>query len=181
MPSKVLIHNFVGRSPCKPHQHAVAHLRSLGGDAGGRIPLYPGISRHIPDPFFCSRAEVGDGGSVRDPQASVSDVIEAGSSDRLRSTSARDSRASTQASVSESSRLARQIVRSTSARDSRASTLPPSSSRRNRTDPRRNRTDPRPPGKQQNVIEGHHHDQVGGPLNPTWRLRRDHQPGHRLL
>ena len=43
-----MIHNFVGRSPCKPHQHAVAHLRSLGGDAGGRIPLYPGISRHIP-------------------------------------------------------------------------------------------------------------------------------------
>ena len=42
MDSKVLIHNFVGRSPCKPHQHAVAHLRSLGGDAGERIPLYPG-------------------------------------------------------------------------------------------------------------------------------------------
>ena len=54
-----MIHNFVGRSPCKPHQHAVAHLRSLGEDAGERIPLYPGISRYIPDPFFCSRAEVG--------------------------------------------------------------------------------------------------------------------------
>ena len=46
-----MIHNFVGRSPRKPHQHAVAHLRSLGGDAGGPshyIPLYPGISRYIP-------------------------------------------------------------------------------------------------------------------------------------
>ena len=28
--------------------------RAQGGDHFG-IPLYPGISRHIPDPFFCSR------------------------------------------------------------------------------------------------------------------------------
>ena len=56
-----MIHNFVGRSPRKPHQHAVAHLRSLGGDAGGPshyIPAYLGISRHISDPFFCSRASL---------------------------------------------------------------------------------------------------------------------------
>ena len=39
----------------------VAHLRSLGGDAGGAshyIPAYLGISRHISDPFFCSRASL---------------------------------------------------------------------------------------------------------------------------
>ena len=37
----------------------MAHLRSLGGDAGRAshyIPAYLGISRHISDPFFCSRA-----------------------------------------------------------------------------------------------------------------------------
>ena len=38
----------------------LSHIQcSLGGDAGGAshyIPAYPGISRHISDPFFCSRA-----------------------------------------------------------------------------------------------------------------------------
>ena len=38
-----------------------SHLRPpvgqrLTGIASHHIPLYPGISRHIPDPFFCSRA-----------------------------------------------------------------------------------------------------------------------------
>ena len=55
---KSLIHNFVADPRVKPHQHAVAHLRSLGGDAGGAshyIPPYLGISRYISDPFFFVR------------------------------------------------------------------------------------------------------------------------------
>ena len=69
--SKVLIHNFVGRSPRKPHQHAVAHLRSLGGDAGGAshyIPAYLGISRYISvylGSFFLFAGIASAGGLVR--------------------------------------------------------------------------------------------------------------------
>ena len=47
------------RRPYHPRPAPVAHLRSLGGDAGGPshyIPAYLGISRYISDPFFCSRA-----------------------------------------------------------------------------------------------------------------------------
>ena len=73
-------HRYRTRRPYHPRPAPVAHLRSLGGDAGGAshyIPAYPGISRyisgsfflfagtkaaaprisrHISDPFFCSRA-----------------------------------------------------------------------------------------------------------------------------
>ena len=43
-------HRYRTRRPYHPRPAPVAHLRSLGGDAGGPshyIPLYPGISRHI--------------------------------------------------------------------------------------------------------------------------------------
>ena len=52
-------HRYRTRRPYHPRPAPVAHLRSLGGDAGGAshyIPAYLGISRHISDPFFCSRA-----------------------------------------------------------------------------------------------------------------------------
>ena len=65
-----MIHNFVGRSPRKPHQHAVAHLRSLGGDAGGAshyIPAYLGISRHISDPFFLFAGIASAGWEIAPP------------------------------------------------------------------------------------------------------------------
>ena len=51
--------DIVTRRPYHPRPAPVAHLRSLGGDAGGAshyIPAYLGISRYISDPFFCSRA-----------------------------------------------------------------------------------------------------------------------------
>ena len=44
-------HRYRTRRPYHPRPAPVAHLRSLGGDAGGAshyIPAYPGISRHIP-------------------------------------------------------------------------------------------------------------------------------------
>ena len=63
-------HRYRTRRPYHPRPAPVAHLRSLGGDAGGAshyIPAYLGISRHISDPFFCSRApRRRRGGGVED-------------------------------------------------------------------------------------------------------------------
>ena len=60
-------HRYRTRRPYHPRPAPVAHLRSLGGDAGGAshyIPAYLGISRHISDPFFCSRAPKAETASI---------------------------------------------------------------------------------------------------------------------
>ena len=47
---------FVDAASSPSDKKIVAHPMFIGRRRRGRIPLYPGISRHISDPFFCSRA-----------------------------------------------------------------------------------------------------------------------------
>ena len=47
---------FVDAASSPSDKKIVAHPMFIGRRRRGRIPLYPTISRHISDPFFCSRA-----------------------------------------------------------------------------------------------------------------------------